>query len=370
MAREIEKATGMKTRGVVAVSNKGPEEPPQPDADDRKALDDAKSAFQELKLERAERLAEKAESGCLEKLNAELCRELIFEARMLKGMAAEALGQKEAAAKAFRSAHAVDPSRVLDPRKYPPRTISSFMSACAAGERAGSAAVELASKPIGASFDVNGRPVDARKVNLTPAAHIIEASLSGYEPARTVLEIGMDSKGPGKITVPLKSLPDLGAWEDMRAGLSAPSLNLTEAGLSGLLRRFDITYVVLLEKSETAGGFEASLGAPEARNLESLPAIGLPGEPVSDEFVESLKEALGIAPQPEQATAPVPEVAVEDETDEDDESSLTRIRTEDADESATDSENMRKVIRSPWFWGSLGVVAAVVAGVAIASAVD
>jgi hypothetical protein len=244
------------------------------------------------------------------------------------------------------------------------------MSACSAGERASLVIVEVSSNPKGASFRLNGLPVEAGKISLLPASNIIEASLIGHGTAHRIVEVDLIYRGPDKVVIDLKQLPDIEAWEDLRDRLCELSFDLTDAGLIALMKRFDIGDVIFLDYAKASDGFDALVGAPGKKRLEPLPGIGLPGEPLTIEFVDGLKGALGIAPPPEQATAPTQKVVIDDEPEEDDESSPIRLHPENIEDSETDTEGLRKVVTSPWFWVSVGVVAVVVTGVVIATQVD
>ncbi|MCP4601001.1 MAG: hypothetical protein GY847_10830 [Proteobacteria bacterium] len=376
VTQEIERTSGEKTRGVVAIDAEPQKVPTDPPRASTVALEQARAAYKELDLERTLSLAEEAEKSCLDSLPVIACRRLLFDARMLMGMAAAAQKKPDESAQAFRSAHAADPARVADPRLYPPQIVRSFSRACAAGDRAAGIRVLFSSSPPGASFKLDGAEINtSNKADLGPGRHVFEASLLGYESAHRIVDVDLAASAQKKVVIELVPLPLAEAWEEMRKSLSTPLPNMADPGLATLFKRFEIDrLIVLTPASGASGGYDVSLIETGKVGSKSLPNIALSGESLPSDFIEGLKDALGMEspPEPEPVTVPKRELYLEDDPEEDDESSSIRLRPEDMYELGEEDEGIgiREVITSPWFWISVGAVAALVGGVVIITQVD
>ncbi len=374
VVRKIEQTTEVETRGIVAISQTTKEHPIELPQEAIVALDRARSAYKELDLERASASAEEAEKKCLDNLPVTVCRRLLFDARMLVGMAGAALGNQDMSAQAFRSAHAVDPSRVADPRIYPPQIVRAFSGACAAGERATPIRIRFLSTPLGASFWIDGVEADpSNEASLSPGRHIIEASLLGYKSLHRIVEVELGASTPKQVAIKLAPLPEAEAWEEMKKGLSSQFPDISSLGLAALLKRFDIDRIIVFTKDvKHPNGFDAHLILPGIPGTKPLAGINPSAEPSMPDFVNGLKDALGMTPppEPEPAGAPPLKISFNDDKEEDDESSSIRLRPEDADESEEEKDDTRKLFTSPWFWVSIGAAVALVAGVVIITQVN
>jgi hypothetical protein len=289
---------------------------------------------------------------------------------------ASALGNKDRAHQYFRSAHLINPAKVVDPRVYPPRTIRAYNSACAAGERIAPAPVVIKSVPTGATFKTDGNPVDpSGNISLSPGRHVVEAILTGYAHTREVIEIDADGVGPKELTLTLTKLPDLTAWEHLRKEISSPPYDMTRPGLEILFERFDIDHVIILEpKGEGLSGFKALFATPGQLDLTSLPELDLLATPVPIEFVNGLRGALGLAPQeippePKQPRVIVPPLDP-NALEEDEESEEASVRFTATDEVPKDDSDLEKIFTSPWFWVSVGIATAMVTGVVVGTQID
>ncbi len=369
---EIAEHTGMKARGVTAIIPKkeGDEAPEEA----TRALEQAQTAYKELALDRVLTLTAEAEKRCLDERSVRVCRRILFEARMLEAVVAEARDDKDLAARSFRSAHAIDATRVVDPRRYPPRTVRSFSRACAVGERDIPLAVRLSTNPAGAAFRIDGEEVDPNggQVSVKPGQHIVEATRVGYRSVYRVIWVDGQKETPIRVEFQLVPLSDAAAWEQMRAEISSTSVDWEKPGVQELLLRFEIEAVLTVAApAEGANGMETTLALTGKTEPVSLPKIGMSGEPLPAEFVDHLKQALNIEPVAEDLVTEPPKPPVfNDNVEDDDESSPIRLRPDEKPVPEPEAEGFREVITSPWFWVSVGAVVAVVTGVLVTTQVD
>ncbi len=361
----VEHSTNMPVVGIVAPTAEPspPVTPPQTASD---LLATAHAKYKELHLEEVLTTLTGAEAVCLDNAGFEICRSFLFEINLLRGLTLEALNRSEEAAQAFRSAHLADRSRVVDPRQYPPRILRAFAKACSVPDR--TAELTLTSDPAGADFYVNGE-IAKSPTRVGPGRHIVEGRFVGYQRAWKSVDIGIDRKRIAAVDLRLTPKSEMEAWKTLVQQISSASWRPGEQGMAALLNRFKISHVVLLESPHDDGArYEASLGEPGEADLIVLPSPGRPLEPASEAFHEGLKRVLGIptpavvAPRPPEE-ADIPDDDEANELDEQEDPSLRFTDPEEVPETPNDSN--RRLIRSPWLWISVGVVAAIVTGFAV-----
>ena len=141
-----------------------------------------------------------------------------------------------------------------------------------------------------------------------------------------------------------------------------------------MMARFKIDYVVKVEPAALgAARLETSLARVGEDDLVVLPALGRPGEVVSQGFLRELKRAMGIPVVEPKPLAVSPAVPADDDTVgdgplEEEEDPSIRFREPDKEDEAAPADEKSegsKLVRSPWLWVSIGAVAAIVAGFAV-----
>jgi hypothetical protein len=352
-------------------------------------LERAQTAYKELNLTLALEILEPAEALCLSHAVYSACQSFLFEADLLRGMALDAMGNKEAAAQSFRSAHIALPTRVADPRRYPPDIIRAFAKACADVESAGAATVALSSDPEGASFRADGVPVASPEaLSLTPGRHIVASELLGFEDAWQRVDVDASGVAPSEVRFALTPLPHVDAWKALVAHISTPGWRPTDPGLDALLDRFKIDAVILLERGPAGvAGLVAKIAVSKDAQLQELPSPGAPGAPISEAFTVRVKENMGLEvtpvadPDPTATVSPPPPEAHPPEAHPDgeagkalgdqDENEDPSVRFLEGDKAEGDEEagTGAKLLKSPWFWISIGIVTAIVTGVVVATQV-
>ncbi len=377
IAKGIERELAVHAIGVVEAEpfvDHGPSMVPER-ADARLAK--AKTAYKELDLPSVLEILSNAEETCLKEASFAVCRDFLFEVNMLRGTALDAMGSKETAADAFRSAHRADFARVVDPRQYPPDIMSAFAKACAA-EPAPFSGTSLVSVPAGARFLLDGVEVtDPSKVPLHSGTHLLEAALIGFEKGRKIVTVYPSNPPSGELVFQLSPLSHFHAWKALVAYISQPVWRPEEPGVAALLERFRIDAVIAISRESAAPstlrGDLALAGKPGMRSLSSPGEIG---SPLSEGFLTDIKDALGIAGAPAVVTAPAvnpppPPAVVDDEDQAEEEEEDPSIRFNRASETVSEEETRKgiKLLKSPWFWVSVGAIAAIVTGVVVTTQV-
>lgn len=348
---------------------------PAPPDEARAALDGASAAYKRLEFDSALQEIAAVEKSCLAAPVLDPCRPLLFDAHVLRGMIAVARGDRETADLAFLSAHAAQPTRVLDPRLYPPTVIRAFSRACADVQQRPAAEVEIASTPAGAVFRLDGAILDSRRpAVLAPGSHVLEAALPGFAPSRRVIDVSAAGVGPKSIVIDLAPLPEAAARDALRGLLADPAIDLGRGDLLPLCSRFRFDRVILLERDVKEASFSAEIGAAGETARRSLPSLDIRGGALPADFETALRGALGLAAAKAAAGPPLTPARAPADDDEDDESSQIRERPENMPGQGTPPEtetsDAKRLLRSPWLWVSVGAVLAVVAGVVIATQVD
>ena len=385
----MERAAGVPSLGVLAVQEVQAQPEPLPPSVGA-LLEKANAAYRRLDLEAVSSILEGAEAACLEAAPYVTCREFIFNINMVRGMALMASAGTETAAadQAFRSAHIALPTRILDPKLYPPNTMRAFANAWTASETMPRTICDIASKPPRVRVFVDGEaaPGDGAAVSLSPGRHVIEARFLGYEPQYRVVEVASAAAPPIAVRFELTPESDVVAWKNLIREISNPAWQGKNGEISALLNRFQINYVLLLTPIPNGTpGFQADLVSASENSLHTLPELGPPGADVSEAFSGALMDALGIA---RPAAPPVPvfvdgplgnddddegtiegdEGEDEDDLDEDEDPS---IRFSDANETEDNGERrFVTVLKSPWLWVSVGIVAAIVTGVVVSTQIE
>jgi len=373
-ARAIEKRTGIPAKAIV-VEPRVESEEDQRFKDSLAKLASAHTAYKELDLQTAQYLAREAEEQCLKKMSFDICRGLIFQSQMLIGMVEQALDNQEAAANAFRNAHAADPSMVLDPRRYPPLTSRAFSSACIAAKESDKIKITLQSNPEGATFRVNGADLGGKdEVHLPPGRHIITAKLLGYRPRNHITFISENGSDASSIVIELTPHTDALAFDELLQTLSQNRFDPGENSLKQLLIRFDIEYIIILQRFPDKPGYRVHGGKTGNSVILELPPIESLADPLNDTFDGELNRFFGlpvsVEEKPEQMVpkAPISKQPIEDDLEEDDESFVVRLQ---GSETKKEEKNeVRKILTSPWFWGSIGAAICIAGGVVLATQLD
>jgi hypothetical protein len=370
VSKEIEISTGIPTVGIVAVGTRKTETDIDLPDTASSLLDNARVAYKELRLDQVLKVLETAESACLDETSFSTCRPFLFEVNLLRGMALEALGKPDEAAQMFRSAHLADRSRVIDPRLYPPSILRAFAKACSASPTPVTSTLSLTSSPDGAGFRVDGATVEAPRVDLSPGRHIVEASFIGHQDAWKMIEVAPGGSKPVSLRFKLVPTSDIEAWKVLVERISSPAFHPAEPGMTALLERFNVATVLLFDHSEEGEReIDAEFAETGTEDLIILPSPGRPGETLSDPFQRTLMKMLGLAPAPPKVVevAPLPppeppdEADVPDEEEEEEDPSIQFTETDEETE-PTVPEEKNRIVKSPWLWISVGVVAAIVAG--------
>ena len=335
----------------------------------------AEAAYKRLALEDAAVLTADLDAECLAAATFETCRKLMFDATLLRGMALFALERTDEAAAAFRTAHTVLPEKVLDPKQYSPNILRAFAAACAETESAPRAEIQLIGEPSDAQLFLDGTAVQGTTIRPAPGRHFIEADLPGFDRAHRILDVDADSS-PKQVVLRPTPQGDVAAWTALTAAISDPKWTPTDPGMSYLLRRFRIDAVLMLDFKTDGGAPAVQLARAGFRDRQPLPVVNsIQGELPSD-FDQALKEALGLAkPQLAVIPAAVPEGPAyddgaddEDDADvlEDDDEEDSSIQFDASDDASGPPEKQKNILKSPWLWISIGMVAAIVTGVVVA----
>jgi hypothetical protein len=387
-AKALERAVGVPILGVLAIQESEMTPMPLPPTIGVR-LEKARAAYRKLELDTVPAILDGAETACLNAAPYETCREFLFEINMIKGMALLASPGKETsdADQAFRSAHIADPVRVLDPRRYPPNVIRAFANAWTGSEAIPKTDCSIVSNPKGVQLSLNGVPVRGDVLRLAPGRHVIEARFLGFEAQFQLVEIAPGTKGPITIRFNLNPETDVVAWKSLIREISNHAWQGRDEQVAALLTRFQISYVVLLARvPEDKDGLKAMLASASDRDFRSLPALYQLGPPVPDTFVSALMDAIGIEKPaaktdaeavvigPSNADGYDSESFFDDEGDHDDdaldEDEDPSVRFIGGVDEEAGERRFTRVMKSPWLWISVGIVAAIVTGVVVSTQVE
>jgi hypothetical protein len=255
--------------------------------------------------------------------------------------------------------------------------LRAFAKACSASPKQVTSTLSLTSSPDRAGFRVDGVTVDAPRIDLGPGRHIVEASFIGHQDAWKMIEVAPGGSKPISLHFELVPTSDIEAWKVLVERISSPAFHPAEPGMTALLERFNVATVLLFDTSkEGRSEIEAEFVETGKEDLIILPSPGRPGETVSDPFQRALMRMLGLTPAPpkvvEVAPPPPPEPPEEADVpaEEEEDPSIQFNETDEEAEPIAPEENGR-IVKSPWLWISVGVVAAIVTGfVVTAKATD
>lgn len=377
MAKGIERALAVHTIGVVESEPFVPDAPTAVPKQSEDRLAKARTAYKELDLPSVLNNLAGAEESCLQESSFGVCRGFLFEVGLLRGTALDAMGDKKAAARAFRSAHRADPTRMVDPRQYPPDILSAFAKACAV-EPPPVVRIALVSEPDGARFRLDDDLIsDPSAVALHPGTHLLEAELIGFERSRRIVTVDPASPPAGELQFQLTPESHFNAWKALVAHISKPVWHPEAPGVAALMERFRIDAVIRVSRKPGGPpilqGDIAVAGKPGTRSLSSPGEIGAP---LPEGFLIDIKDALGIveapvveAPVVEAPSPPSPDE--EDQAEAEEEEEDPSIRFNGADEPRDEEETRKgiKLLKSPWFWVSVGAIVAIVTGVVVTTQV-
>ncbi|MCU0664044.1 MAG: hypothetical protein MUC50_17165 [Myxococcota bacterium] len=337
------------------------------------ALSRARAGYRTLDLDTTAAALEEVWRDCLSPERLASCAPTLFEASILRGAIALAKGDEASAAWDLRTAHAMAPHAVVDPKVFSPKVVAAFARACAPSFAPAPREVILHSKPAGAAISVDGTTVEeGASMHLSDARHVVIARLAGHSPALTVLEV-RPGDGPLVQTLELEPSEDESAFLDLQRLISADPLNLSVPGAKELLARFDIEGVLLVGRD--AGLAPTSIALPGRGQVWTLPDLDLAAPSLSPSFLDAVRLALDLPRSHSDAQGP-PALAKaepteeeegspdEDELNDEEERALLYTPAKSRDEQSR-REQTRKVLRSPWLWLGLGAVIAVVGGVVI-----
>jgi hypothetical protein len=346
-----------------------PAEPMAPAAA-TEALERARKAYKNLEMDAARAALAEAEVACVGAGSCTGCRDLLFDAHLLAGAIAVSIGQDDLGAGEFVTAHAVQPSRVVDPRRFPPKIVGAFNRACADMEKLPPAALRVVSDPPGAALSLNGAPIAAGDaVPVKSRRAYVEARLAGYAPRCEAIDVSAATAPQAIRLAPLAA--DLEPAEAERLlATTAPAL---DAAAIAFLGRLGVDRFVTLSLAAAPSRFAVRAARAGAPAWIELPPLASAAGAASPDFAKALAAALGEKPDAEAALPRPPDPpAVEDpdglEDEEEDENVLLDPEAGGTPDTGTGAGS--KILRSPWLWISVGVVVAVVGGVVIGTQVN
>jgi hypothetical protein len=362
----LKKAQPKAVRVFVAAPTPPPATPPLA-ATER--LERARKAYKNLELDAARTDLAAAETACLAGGSCGACRDLLFDAHLLAGAIAVSLGQDEVAAAEFVTAHAAQLSRVVDPRRFPPKIVGAFNRACADMENLPPAAIRVGSEPKGASLWLNGAPIQADGAVEVRARRVyVEARLAGFAPRCEALD---PAAGPSS-TLRLSAIA-ADKEPDEAARLLAAADPALDAAAIAFLGRIGLDRFVSLSLAAQPSRFTVRAARTGMPTWVELPPLSGAADAGSAQFTEALATALGDPPAVEVVPVPPPPDPLDDDPDglddeEEDDSIMLDPDVGDPPDDGTGSGS--KILKSPWLWISIGVVVAVVGGVVIGTQVS
>jgi len=336
------------------------------------ALERARKAYKNLDQDAARAALAEAETACIAAGSCTACRDLLFDAHLLAGAIAVSLGQDDTGAVEFVVAHAVHPSRVVDPRRFPPKIVGTFNRACADMEKLPPVAFRVTSDPAGAVLSLNGASIPAgAELRVKSRRVYVEARMAGYAPRCEAL----DAAAEGLSERAIRLAPLAADQERAEAALllSARTTALDAPALA-FLGRIGIDRFVALSLATKPFRFTARAAHKGAPAWVELPPLAAAADAASPEFAAALAAAVGEKPEVEAPPVPhPPDPPVDDDPDGlDDEGEDENVLLDPDTGGKPDDGSGKgsKVLRSPWLWISIGVVVAVVGGVVIGTQVD
>ncbi|MCK9461873.1 MAG: hypothetical protein M0R80_19765, partial [Proteobacteria bacterium] len=359
----IRTAQGAKVRTFAARPGGDPASPLVPSAA-TEAFERARRAYKNLEMDVARAALAEAEAACVAGGACAACRDLLFDAHVLAGAVAGSLGRDDAAVAEFVAAHAVHPSRVVDPRRFPPKIVGAFARACADADKLPSTPIRVVSKPPGASLAMSGTQIrSGAEIAVRSHRVYVEARLAGFSPRCEAIDPAAAGASAHEMVLAPLPAPEEEGEADRLLAATAPAL---DAAAIAFLARIGVDRFVALSLAAKPHRFAARAAHAGAPAWVSLPPLATAADAASPQFAEALAAAVG---EPRVVEAPPPpDPPPEDDLDdldddkEDDSVVLDPDLGELPDGGATTGA---KVFRSPWLWISLGVVLVVVGGVVI-----
>lgn len=132
------------------------------------------------KLDELARLADARGGGDLDQRQ-------LGEIYLYRGLSRLEVGPAEAAWDDLVRAARLDPTRVIDPARFPPRAVAAYRRAAVEVTERGRVQLEVAAPP-GATLRLDGRPFDGNAA-VPAGAHFVGVSAPGYEPWAAVVDV-------------------------------------------------------------------------------------------------------------------------------------------------------------------------------------
>ncbi len=377
----IKKSTGIK---VVAVATVRSTDDGLPNISESilQKYKQAEDSYKNVLLEKTIETLKTIDEECIKTASFEACRSLVFDSALLRGMSAFALGQISNAEHEFRNAYLALPTGILDPKKYSPNILRAYASACADLQNLPQAEIKLNVRPKEANVFVNGELSNSRSLRLSPGTHVLEGRLLGYRNTTLIIKVDSSGQAEKEISLKLEPKPNASAWGQLIEEISKEDWNPTEVGVSALLKRFNIDFVLMLDFSIDGAYMLAELARSDRREIVELPKLSAPWSSLPEGFDIALQTYMGKPPnRQENILNPSASQTVEyndeeddgelDEDDEPDEFEDTSIRfkTPDKPEEAVPVKK-KGIHKKPWFWISTIAITAIISGVAISIAVQ
>ena len=133
-----------------------------------------------FRLDELARLADARGGGDLD-------QQQLTQIYLYRGLARLEVGPAEAAWDDLVRAARLDPTRVIDPARFPPRVVTAFRRAAAEVAQLPRTEVEVGA-PAGAGVRVDGRAIDG-SVTVTAGPHFVAVAAAGYEPWAAVVVV-------------------------------------------------------------------------------------------------------------------------------------------------------------------------------------
>ena len=337
------------------------------------------AAYKKLNLSEVPVLLDGIEGTCARLASVASCRDIFFEAAMLRAMALSAAGEPDEAEREYQNAHIAYPSRIPEPKRYSPNVLRAFAAACADLDAQPGIRLRIRELPAGSAIFVDGERLKNDEVKVPPGRHVLFARCAGFDDAVRVLDLREDSDVP----MPLAPLNDPDAWEALLSHASRLRNTAADRALLPLLQRFDIDAVLLARYNSTGDAIQFRLMADGKWNSSAFVPLPVGETTVSSELSAALRAALGPPPQDGPITPAVsarvsaqtaPSAGEEEDDDgsvisEEDEDENPAIQYQSGNETPTASKK-KNIFKSPWFWISIAATAAIVSGVAVGVQLD
>ncbi len=212
--------------------------------------------------------------------------DLLIEAWLVLGLAHTGMGHVEAANEVFREVVVLDPSRELDPIRYPPQVVEGYARVRSAVIEEGTGSLAVSASADGAEVFVDGRSVGLAPVTvdgLPVGRHYVFATAEGG--LRSYEEVVIEADGTRKLSMKVEERAITAPAEDRSArALQTESLysavgTYSQTPLVLLAGEIDDDQVSVLLYSSRSGNFSQSLSAPAGEDpvgaiVDLIPALG------------------------------------------------------------------------------------------------